>query len=191
MREMFTRRAVARVAAAACLCGGLLSGCGGGDDALEAATLLAAAVPAPVPAGPRSAPFDARLESDYGPGDRPGSGTAIERGSVDVGQGAESQPLDPAARTRRGLYLSRSLAERADQERGGHVVWIDAGCCASAVREGDPLDLAVMIAFATQAAMNLGPEAPFFVFGSDLRNAARLADRLVENGARHAYLVTP
>jgi hypothetical protein len=169
----------ARALVALSVCIALLPACGGGD-LTEA------------PVGETAAAAEAwRAESDYGPGDRPGPAGAVERGPLDLGPQASSMPVDPAARTRRGLYVSRSLAERADLERGGDIVWIDAGCCAGAVREGDGHDLAVMLAFATQAAKHLGPDAPFFVHGSDLRGAARLVDRLVATGARHSYLVTP
>lgn len=168
------------------LAGWLLAGCGGSED-LVANT-------ADTAGGTLSAPVrvatDFRTEPDHGPGDRPG-GVLSERGTVDVGQGRSSEPVDPAARTRRGLYLSRSLAERVDAERRGEVVWIDAGCCASAAPKGGGLDLAVKVAFAVQTAKDAGPEVPFLVFGSDLRQAARLVDLLVASGAPNTYLVTP
>jgi hypothetical protein len=73
------------------------------------------------------------------------------------------------------------------------VVWVDADCCAASASaaDGHGHDLAVLLAFAAQAAQNLGTDAPFFVVGRDLRAAARLADRLAETGARNTYLITP
>jgi hypothetical protein len=173
-----------------------LTGCGGGDTDDTAAAAVGTT---------HTAAVDFNRESDYGPGDRPGG--AVLLGTPTPGaspappdvptrrpvgntfdERAAALPADGAARTRQGLYLSRVRAERAESEHPGGAVWIDAGCCPAALG-GD--DLAVMIAFATQAALNLDAEAPFFVVGSDLRAAARLTDRLTDSGVAHAYVVTP
>jgi hypothetical protein len=51
--------------------------------------------------------------------------------------------------------------------------------------------LSVQIAHGVQAAANLGPDAPVFVAGADLRSAAAVADRLAEQGMTRVWLVTP
>ena len=132
--------------------------------------------------------FDARRESDYGPGDAPGTtthGTAAASMAVPTAATDRSAvPVDRLAHTGRGRYVSRSIAERTDQEVGGQVIWIDAGCCA-----GQAGELPEQIVFGMQAV--LGNEAPIFVFGADLRQAARLVDRLDRRGLGPVYLVTP
>ena len=94
------------------------------------------------------------------------------------------EPADREARTTSAGYISRLAAEEVDQALGGHVVWIDAGCCA-----GHPSTLPRDFVYALQAAF--GDDAPIFVFGSDLRQAARLADQLHALGLRQTRLVTP
>lgn len=151
-----------------------LAACGGGgddDDAAEAAP--------PAVAQER---VDFARESDYGPGDAPGSTRADEARAAPTH--ASAVPLDRQAHTRLGLYLSRARAERVDQETGGQVVWVDANCCS-----GPDADRPERIAFGLMSVM--GDEAPLFVTGADLRQAARLADRLEALGLRRVYLVTP
>lgn len=132
----------------------------------------------------RKATFDFRLESEYGPGDAPGSmARDVAAGAFDR-EDASAVPVDRTAQTRRGRYISRAIAERTYEETGGSAVWIDASCCAGL----DP-ELPMRIAFGMQAV--LGDEAPLYVGGNDLRQAARLADRLDALGVRRVYLVTP
>jgi len=183
------------VATLAALSVTLLGACGGGEASDENAT-TAADLQAP-PA--RKATVDFALESEFGPGDAPGTTTRGSAGpvaaaattavAVTVVSAAEREdrsamPVDRQAHTRRGSYVSRAVAERTYVESGGGVVWVDASCCAGL----DP-ELPERIAFGMQAV--LGDEAPLYVSGNDLRQAARLADRLDALGVRRVYLVTP
>lgn len=189
----------------------LLGGCGGGEPGDEAGTATGTAATAEAASLARSSPggngegsgaggtgphtrpaqnamrqvaVDFRLESEYGPGDAPGASTReVAEGAAERGHRA-AVPVDRQAHTRAGRYLSRAVAERRYEETGGHAVWVDAGCCAGL----DP-DLPEHIAFGMQAV--LGDEAPLYVGGSDLRQAARLADRLDALGVGRVYLVTP
>lgn len=189
----------------------LLGGCGGGEagddtraEAGESATVSAtvsatnATTSSTTPHGPselamkaeasgaaaRQVAVDFRLESDYGPGDAPG-GTKYEVADASPERGHRGAvPVDRQAQTRAGRYLSRAVAERLYEETGGRAVWVDAGCCA-----GHDPELPERIAFGMQAV--LGDEAPLYISGSDLRQAARLADRLDALGVGRVYLVTP
>lgn len=157
----------------------LLGGCGGSEPGDEVGTGTGTAQTAM-----RQAAVDFRLESEYGPGDAPGASTReAAEGTAERGHRA-AVPVDRQAHTRAGRYLSRAVAERRYEEAGGRAVWIDAGCCAGL----DP-DLPEHIAFGMQAV--LGDEAPLYVGGGDLRQAARLADRLDALGVGRVYLVTP
>lgn len=163
-----------------------LGGCGGGDAVEEpaAATGTAPSV--------RQTAVDFTLESEYGPGDAPGSTThgqarALATVTALVEAGNENRaavPVDGLAHTRAGRYVSRAAAEREDAESGGRIVWVDAGCCA-----GLDAELPERIAFGMLAV--LGDETPLYVTGTDLRQAARLADRLHALGLRRVHLVTP
>jgi len=212
-----SRRSGARhVAAAAALSLLLLAACGGGGDT-GGDRLAVATTPGDAPAtagtaegasgvGAAAAPplepmaqgrpeggaagkaattiaVDFRLESDYGPGDAPGPLTP-PGAALAAGTDPAAAPVDRQARTRNERYISRAVAERVDRETGGQVVWVDASCCAGL----DP-ELPERIAFGMQAV--LGDDAPLFVGGRDLRQAARLADRLHALGVRDVRLVTP
>ncbi len=189
------------VATLAALSVTLLGACGGGEAGDETAS--AAAEPQAPTA--RKATVDFALESEFGPGDAPGTTTRGSAGpatataattaaaatavaGVEVSAAEREDrsaiPVDRQAHTRRGSYVSRAVAERAYVESGGHAVWVDASCCAGL----DP-ELPERIAFGMQAV--LGDEAPLYVSGNDLRQAARLADRLGALGVRRVYLVTP
>lgn len=159
----------------------LLAACGGGDSAElgTGGTGLASAGSAPQP---RAASVDFARESPYGPGDAPGAKVEMAAGDDLAHRAAE--PVDRQAHTRRGLYLGRATAELAYQESGGHAVWIDASCCGGL----DP-ELPERIAFGMQAIV--GDDAPLYVSGSDLRQAARLVDRFDTIGLRRVYLITP
>lgn len=195
-----------RFAALAALSMALLAGCGGGEAGSDAhAESAESATAAAGPFGPsdsgakgeasgaagsglatdaRLAAIDFRLESEYGPGDAP-SATKREVADAPAERGHRAAvPVDRQAHTRAGRYLSRAVAERLYEETAGRAVWVDAGCCA-----GHDPELPERIAFGMQAV--LGGEAPLFISGSDLRQAARLADRLDALGVGRVYLVTP
>lgn len=182
-----------RLAAVAALSIALLGACGGGEDGDERAAAAEPTTPA------RVASVDFTKESEYGPGDAPGSAaTAAAARTASTPVAADESladatrevieraavPVDRQAHTRRGRYLSRATAERHDAQTGGRIVWVDASCCAGL----DP-ELPERIAFGMQAV--LGEELPLYVSGSDLRQAARLADRLDALGLQRVYLVTP
>lgn len=188
------------VATLAALSVTVLGACGGGEAGDEGAAATALAAP---PA--RKAAVDFALESEYGPGEAPGPTTREQpEAAVPVAAAAPSAttaatttpigasdrearsaaPVDRQAHTWAGRYISRAVAERTHAETGGSVVWVDASCCAGL----DP-ELPERIAFGMQAV--LGDEAPLYVSGNDLRQAARLADRLDALGVRRVYLVTP
>lgn len=167
----------------------LLGGCGG--DAGEETAAGAETTPSA-----RAADVNFALENEYGPGDAPGSttrtpakalATVAIKVAAEIATGSEDRaavPVDRLAHTRNGRYVSRATAERNDAETGGRAVWVDASCCAGL----DP-ELPERIAFGMLAV--LGDETPLYVIGTDLRQAARLADRLDALGVRRVHLVTP
>jgi hypothetical protein len=159
-----------------------LTGCGGGHG--EEGLIADGASPA----GRLATTFDAGRESDHGPRDAPGTTTGkIDQPDIIATEpqaDRSATPVDRLARTQRGRYVSRTVAERIDQDSGGQVIWIDAGCCAAQ----DP-ELPERIVFGMQAV--LGNDARLFVVGSDLRQAARLVDRFDRLGLGRVYLVTP
>jgi hypothetical protein len=100
-------------------------------------------------------------------------------------QAASAEPTDRGARTRQGLYLTAEQARALAQRLDDRLVIVEARCCGFEAAELDAL-----IAFGVQAAANLGNEAPFVVRGSDQRQAAAVANRLAELGAKQVHLVT-
>lgn len=100
-------------------------------------------------------------------------------------QAASAEPSDPGARTRQGHYLTTEQAQALARRLDDRVVTVQARCCGL-----EPAELDVLIAFGVQAAANLPNDAPFVVSGSDLRQAAAVANRLSELGARQVHLVT-
>jgi len=153
-------------------------------DTITTTATTAMTATAALAARPRLAADFAR-ESPYGPGDMPGTTAADDLDRADRRLGtAAAVPVDAQARTKSGRYIGRAAAEQFDHESGGEVVWVDASCCAGL----DP-DLPVHITFGMQAVR--GTEARIFVGGRDLREAARLADRLEALGLRRVHLVTP
>lgn len=100
-------------------------------------------------------------------------------------QAISAEPADSGARTRQRLYLTAEQAGALARRLEDRVVTVEARCCGLEHAEMD-----VLMAFGVQAAANLGNDAPFIVSGSDLRQAAAVANRLAELGARQAYLVT-
>lgn len=162
----------------------LLAGCGGGGDHGDAGGGAVAGAEATSQPVAHKAAVDFRLESEYGPGDAPGPATTGRFAAATEAVDRSAAPVDRQARTRRGRYISRAAAERTNEETGGQVVWVDASCCAGL----DP-ELPARIAFGMQAV--LGNDAPLFVSGNDLRQAARLVDRLDALGIGRVHLVTP
>jgi hypothetical protein len=98
---------------------------------------------------------------------------------------AESLPADASVRTRDGRYALRWQADELDRLLGGAVAWVDVGCCTDAA-----LDVAQGGVHGLMAAEDLAADAPVFVTGADLHQAARLADRLSAQGLTRVYLVT-
>ena len=95
---------------------------------------------------------------------------------------SEASALTEAPSERR---MSRLAAEQIDEQSGGRVIWIDAGCCA-----GLDSRLPESIVFGLQAA--LGQDMPLFVHGADGGQAQRLLDRLDELGVgRRGAVVMP
>lgn len=100
-------------------------------------------------------------------------------------QAASAEPADTGARTRQGLYLTAEQARALASRLEDRIVTVEARCCGLETAEMD-----VLMAFGVQAAAHLPNDAPFVVSGSDLRQAAAVANRLAELGVRQAYLVT-
>lgn len=96
-----------------------------------------------------------------------------------------AEPSDPGARTRQGRYLTREQAQALARQVDYRLVNVVAHCCSLHESETD-----VGIALGMQAADDLPNDAPFVVSGSDLRQAAAVANRLGELGATRVYLVT-
>jgi hypothetical protein len=96
-----------------------------------------------------------------------------------------AEPSDPGARTRQGRYLTREQAQAMARQLDDRLVPVQARCCGFETAELD-----VLIAFGMQAAANLPADAPFVVSGPDLRQAAAVANRLAELGAKQVWLVT-
>lgn len=97
-----------------------------------------------------------------------------------------SAPLDHGAHTKTGLYAQREQALQLERQLRGDVVWVPVECCGA-----DAADFAVYVAYGMQAAHNLPASAPIFVFGADLRLAARVVNRLADDGMSRVFLVTP
>lgn len=100
-------------------------------------------------------------------------------------QAASAEPADAGARTRQGLYLTAEQARALASKLDDRIVPVEARCCGL-----EHAELDVLIAFGVQAAANLPNDAPFVVSGKDLRQAAAVANRLAELGARQVWLVT-
>lgn len=118
-------------------------------------------------------------------GGAPESTTSATASPRSAPQAATAEPADNGARTRQGLYLTTEQAGALARKLDDRVVTVEARCCGL-----DTAEMDVLMAFGVQAAANLGNDAPFIVSGSDLRQAAAVANRLAELGARQAYLVT-
>jgi hypothetical protein len=101
-------------------------------------------------------------------------------------QALTAAPADPGARTRAGRYASAAQAADLERALGDDVI-------VARVEPGsDPagaVDLAVLLAYAHQAAHDLDADAPVLVSGPDQRLAATLADRLEAQGFRRVFLV--
>lgn len=137
-----------------------LVGCGGGEHVEPTAashTARAAQAASPV----------------TGPGGSPGQPAAA------------AVPLDHAARTRQGRYLSLAQADELARSLGNRLVSVEARCCGR-----DTTDLDVLVAFGMQAAADLPADAPFVVSGGDPRQVAAVANRLDLLGAKTVYVVT-
>jgi len=98
--------------------------------------------------------------------------------------GVQAAPVDHAARTRQGFYASPTQADWMERERSGDFIPVQVECCGV---EGD--DLAIAIAMGMQAANILPNSAPVLVRGADLRQAARVANRLTDAGFSRVILV--
>lgn len=96
-----------------------------------------------------------------------------------------AMPADREAHTASGRYLSGRQAEDLDAALRGSVVWVTVTCCGAHQRE-----MAILTAYGLQATLNLGDDAPFLVRGRNLREAAKVADRLTRAGMRRVVLVT-
>jgi hypothetical protein len=97
----------------------------------------------------------------------------------------QAVPADPAARTRRQQYATVAQAEMLMHALPGDVIALQVDCCGD-----DATHLAVLTAYGLQAAQDLTDSAPVLVHGSDLRQAAIVADRLAEKGMTRVFLVT-
>lgn len=91
-------------------------------------------------------------------------------------------PGDAGARTRLGHYASGLQAAELDRALRGDVLHV-------VVDEGGA-EQAVGIARGLQAAQDLPDSAPVLVRGSNLREAAAVADRLADEGMTRVFLVT-
>jgi hypothetical protein len=93
-------------------------------------------------------------------------------------------PADPGARTRLGWYASRAQASQMSSALGSDVIHLQVqGTGAQA------LELDVAVAWGLQAAGNLSNDAPVLVSGTDLRQAAAVANRLIDAGMTRVFLV--
>lgn len=92
---------------------------------------------------------------------------------------------DPRAHTRSGLYATRQQADDLDGQLGGAVVWVDVEG-----RNAALIERALGHVYGLLAAEDLGADAPVFVTASDLPAAARLVDRLSEQGLTRVFLIT-
>lgn len=99
-----------------------------------------------------------------------------------------AEPRDPGARTRERRYAGAPQARALEAALGHDMISLRVE------RLGDDdtrsVELAVMTAYALQAAHDVHSSAPVLVHGDDLRLAARVADRLAANGFRQVVLVT-
>ena len=98
--------------------------------------------------------------------------------------GVQAAPIDHAARTRQAFYASPTQADWMEREHSGDFIPVQVECCGI---EGD--DLAIAVAMGMQAANNLPNSAPVLVEGADMRQAARVANRLTDAGFSRVILV--
>ncbi len=107
-------------------------------------------------------------------------GDALERNNP------AAEPHEAEAHTLAGRYLRSAEADALAARRRGAVVWVVVPCCGPEHRE-----TAILSAFGMQAAQNLPDDVPFLVGGTNLREAAVVADRLTRGGLPRVVLVTP
>lgn len=139
----------------------------------------AAAVPdaAPNPA-PTSAPTPIAAPA---PAAAPAAEPAAEPAPEPAGTAA---PADAGARTRAGRYATAEQAQALESLLGNRVIRVDVGCC-----DATEADMAVLMAFVSQAGLDLPNSTPVLVQGRDLRMAAVVADRLADAGMTRVWLV--
>jgi hypothetical protein len=87
-------------------------------------------------------------------------------------------PHDAAAHTRLGLYATADQARQLEQVLGARMRSVAVGCCGD-----DGADSAAL------RARDAG-DLPVLVRGADLRQAARVANRLSDAGLQRVWLVT-
>ena len=160
-----------------------LAACGGGDAAQDsegaAATSGASAATARGPqAGPASMagdtlavePLMTLLDDQGHPG--PSDPRAV--------------PVDPAARTRAGLYATAAQAQALEAALERRALRTEVDASAS---QADAVALAVYLTYALQAAHDLPASTPVLVHGSDPRLVAIVADRLTDDGFSRVFAV--
>lgn len=99
-----------------------------------------------------------------------------------------AEPRDPGAHTRQRRYASLPQARALEAALGRNMISLRVE------RLGDDdtrsIEMAVMTAYALQAADDVHSSAPVVVHGDDLRLAAQVVDRLVASGFQQVLLVS-
>jgi len=98
------------------------------------------------------------------------------------------EPHDPAARTRERRYTSAPQARALESALGKAVILLRVERLGN--DDTSSIEMAVMTAYALQAAQDVHNSAPVLVHGDDLRLAAQVVDRLVANGFKQVVLVS-
>lgn len=109
----------------------------------------------------------------------------LDNDGVPVASPPWAVPVRADHRTRAGLYATEAQARALEQTSPGKVISVLAKCC------GEPgLGEAMLSAWDQYVRFDAPSDMPVLVRGSDLPQAARLADRLTEAGFAPVFLVS-
>lgn len=103
--------------------------------------------------------------------------------------GAEGTDADTAPLAVKTATVSAAQAETLRQAQGERLLDVDLDCCAAFGSPGGA-DLAVLMAYGVQAALDLGNDTPVIVHGRDPRLTAATAQRLAAAGYANVLVVT-
>lgn len=93
-------------------------------------------------------------------------------------------PTNPDHHTRAGLYAIEAQARALEASLGRRLITVHVGCC------GAPgIDDAVHHIWNAQGANGFPVTVPVLIYGDDMWHAARVVDRLTDQGFSRVFLV--